>query len=128
VDARGGHTRAAGASPSEVAVISRLAIDPRHRGGIAIVSLFREAFRLLMEQHPKTSLIFILAMDNPRLLSLYRMLGFERLDEHLFYPSDLGPTVPMCAKVNARVEKRHRIRRPAGSRVRLPDLYSSPAR
>jgi predicted GNAT family N-acyltransferase len=91
----------AGASPSEVAVISRLAIDPRHRGGIAIVSLFREAFRLLMEQYPKTSLIFILAMDNPRLLSLYRMLGFERLDEHLLYPSDLGPTVPMCAKVKA---------------------------
>jgi ribosomal protein S18 acetylase RimI-like enzyme len=64
--------------------------------------LFREAFRLLMEQHPKTSLIFILAMDNPRLLSLYRMLGFERLDEHLLYSSDLGPTVPMCAKVKAR--------------------------
>ena len=55
-----------------------------------------------MEQHPNTTLIFILAMDNPRLLALYRMLGFERLDEDLLYPSDLGPTVPMCARLNAR--------------------------
>jgi predicted GNAT family N-acyltransferase len=95
-----------GTSPSEVAVISRLAIDPGHRGGTAIVSLFRESFRLLMEQHPKTRLIFILAMDNPRLLALYRMLGFERLDEHLLYPSDLGPTVPMCAKLIVRASLR----------------------
>jgi predicted GNAT family N-acyltransferase len=92
----------AGTPPSQVAVISRLAIEPGHRGGTAIVSLFREAFRLLMEQHPKTSLIFILAMDNPRLLALYRMLGFERLDEDLLYPSDVGPAVPMFAHVNAR--------------------------
>ena len=92
----------AGTFPSQVAIISRLAIDPGHRGGTAIISLFREAFRLVMEQHPQTTLIFILAMDNPRLLALYRMLGFERLDEDLLYPSDLGPAVPMFAHVNAR--------------------------
>jgi predicted GNAT family N-acyltransferase len=92
----------AGTSSSQIAIISRLAIEPRHRGGSAIISLFRDAFRLLMEQHPQTSLIFILAMDNPRLLALYRMLGFERVHEDLLYPSDLGPTVPMFTHVNAR--------------------------
>jgi predicted GNAT family N-acyltransferase len=92
----------AGVPPSRVAVISRLAIDPGHRGGTAIVRLFRESFRLQMEEYPDTSLLFILAMDDPRLLALYRMLGFERLDEQLTYTSDLGSTVPMCARLNAR--------------------------
>jgi predicted GNAT family N-acyltransferase len=92
----------AGVSPSRVAVISRLAIDPGHRGGTAIVRLFRESFRLLMEDYSDTSLLFILAMDDPRLVALYRMLGFERIDEQLSYPSDLGSAVPMCARLKAR--------------------------
>ncbi len=83
----------------EIAVISRLAIDPRHRGGPAIVTLVRESFRILREQHPRTGMVFILALDNPRLLGLYRMLGFHRLDRDRSYPSDLGPVVPMFSQM-----------------------------
>jgi predicted GNAT family N-acyltransferase len=83
----------------EIAVVSRLAIDPRHRGGSAIVTLVRESFRILRERHPQTSLVFILALDNSRLLGLYQMLGFQRLDRDRTYPSDLGPVVPMFSQM-----------------------------
>src|SRR4051794_28241339 len=60
----------------QLAVVSRLAIDSRYRGGTVIVALFRESFRLLLEQYPETSLLFILSLDTPRLVALYKMLGF----------------------------------------------------
>jgi hypothetical protein len=80
-------------------VVSRLAIDSRYRGGTATVALFRESFRLLLEKYPETSLLFVLSLDNPRLLALYKMLGFQTLAPERTFDSDLGPIVPMFKKL-----------------------------
>jgi predicted GNAT family N-acyltransferase len=84
---------------AQIAVVSRLAIDSRYRGGAAIVALFRESFRLLLQGYPETSLIFVLSLDNPRLLALYKMLGFQPLAAERTFHSDLGPIVPMYKKL-----------------------------
>jgi predicted GNAT family N-acyltransferase len=86
---------------AQIAVVSRLAIDSRYRGGAATVALFRESFRLLLEKYPETSLVFILSLDNPRLLALYKMLGFQALAPERAFDSDLGPIVPMYKKLRS---------------------------
>jgi predicted GNAT family N-acyltransferase len=84
---------------ARIAVVSRLAIDSRYRGGAATVALFRESFRLVLEKYPETSLLFVLSLDNPRLLALYSMLGFQTLAPERAFDSDLGPIVPMYKKL-----------------------------
>jgi predicted GNAT family N-acyltransferase len=84
---------------ARIAVVSRLAIDSRYRGGTATVALFRESFRVLLEKYPGTSLLFVLSLDNPRLLALYKMLGFQTLAPERTFDSDLGPIVPMYKKL-----------------------------
>lgn len=82
--------------------IGRLAIDPRERGGTAIVPLFQECFRFARQSHPDTGLIFILAMEEPRLLALYRLLGFRPVDPARRVRVDVGVCLPMVMRLGGR--------------------------
>lgn len=84
----------------EVAAISRLAIAPEHRGGKVVVALLRHAFEWLQQQ--QTRQLYILALDEPKLLALYKVMGFRPLQPERRYTTDLGPTVPMLSTLKAR--------------------------
>lgn len=79
--------------------IGRLALDARHRGGPATVALFQGCVRFLKESHPATSLVFIFATEDPRLIALYRLLGFRPIDPGKRYPVAMG--VPMFSRIVA---------------------------
>lgn len=79
--------------------IGRLAIDASERGGAAIAPLFRECFRWLRENHPETKLAFILAIEEQRLLALYRLLGFKPIDPDRRIRVDVGICVPMVLRL-----------------------------
>jgi predicted GNAT family N-acyltransferase len=82
---------------AHTAFISRLAIDARHRGGKAIVALLRGCFAFLTEEGRDTSLALILAFDQPKLMAMYRLLGFRPIAHDARCMTDLGPTIPMIA-------------------------------
>ena len=88
--------------------IGRLAVDRRYRGGSAIAPLFQGAIRFLEERHPATSLAFIFAVDEPRRIALYQLLGFRSLYQHLGIQSvgpelqlrlDIGVCVPLIKRI-----------------------------
>lgn len=78
-----------------VAAISRLAIAAEHRGSRVTVALLRAAVAWLDEAPRSTQQIYILALDDPKLVAMYRMLGFRVLQPERRYTTDLGATVPM---------------------------------
>jgi predicted GNAT family N-acyltransferase len=88
--------------------IGRLAVDPRHRGGSAIAPLFQGVVRVLEERHPTTSLAFIFAVDEPKRIALFQLLGFQPLYQHLGFQSggpemqirvDIGVCVPLIKRI-----------------------------
>jgi predicted GNAT family N-acyltransferase len=86
---------------TQMVAIGRLAIDAGQRGGTAIVPLFQEGFRFLMESHPTTRLAFILPMDEPRLIRMHRLLGFQAIDPNKRCHLDTGRCLPMFARIAA---------------------------
>ena len=87
------------AALKHVAAISRLAIAAEHRGSRATVSLFRATFAWLNAAPRSTQQLYILALDEPKLIAMYRMLGFKLLEPERRYTTDLGSTVPMVCTV-----------------------------
>lgn len=83
----------------QMVTIGRLALDARQRGGPATVALFQGCVRFLKESHPTTSLVFIFATEEPRLIALYRLLGFRPIDPDKRYPVAMG--VPMFSRITA---------------------------
>jgi predicted GNAT family N-acyltransferase len=84
---------------AQIAAMSRLAVDARHRGGTTVVSLLRSCFAHLTSEGRETKLLLILAFDQPGLLAMYRLLGFRTLEPARTYETDLGRTVPMAARI-----------------------------
>lgn len=77
----------------QMVTIGRLALEAQQRGGPATVALFQGCVRFLKENHPATSLVFIFATDEARLIALYRLLGFRPIDPDRRYPVAMG--IPM---------------------------------
>jgi len=86
---------------TRMAAIGRLAIDVPYRGGKTVVTLLRDCFRVIIEDHPDTSLVFILALDDRRLIDVSRLLGFRRVDPERLYMMDVGLSVPMFSTIAA---------------------------
>lgn len=78
------------------AAIGRLAVDPAHRGGGAIVGLLRACHAWLKADGRVTEQLFIVAFDIPGVIALYRMLGFRPLEPMTRHMSEIGPVVPMA--------------------------------
>lgn len=78
-----------------VAAISRLAIDASHRGGKVTLALLQYAFAWLTAPERGTEQVYILALDEPKLVGLYKLMGFRPLAPERRYATDLGATVPM---------------------------------
>lgn len=95
-------TAAGSPDPRQAGVISRLAIDARHRGGQTIVALLRGCMAWFREEGRETRQVYILAFDDPGLVALYGMLGFKPIESRARYMIDLGATVPMVASLAAR--------------------------
>ena len=87
----------------QMMTIGHLAIEKGQRGGPAIVALFQGCFRLVMENHPDTRLVFIIARDDPKLIALYRMVGFRPVDPNKRVQLDVGPCLPMFVKIAAAI-------------------------
>lgn len=87
------------AALQHAAAISRLAIAAEHRGSRATISLFRATFEWLNTAPRSTQQLYILALDEPKLVAMYRMIGFKLLEPERRYTTDLGPTVPMIRTV-----------------------------
>ncbi|MGV3593452.1 MAG: N-acyl amino acid synthase FeeM domain-containing protein [Gammaproteobacteria bacterium] len=85
------------AALQHVAAVSRLAITAEHRGSRATIALLRAAFDWLNASPRSTQQLYILALDEPKLVAMYRMLGFRLLQPESRYKTDLGPTVPMVS-------------------------------
>lgn len=83
-----------GALP-HVAALGRLAVASEHRGGTAIVSLLRECMAWLDADGRDTRQLFIVALDIPGVLAMYRMLGFKPIEPVTRHMSEIGPVVPM---------------------------------
>jgi predicted GNAT family N-acyltransferase len=90
---------------SQMMTIGRLAIAAHHRGGMAAGILIRDCLSFFSKSYADTKLIFILPPDEPRLIALYRMLGFRPVDETRKYTHDLGLSVPMFLCVDERGRK-----------------------
>ena len=86
---------------TQMVAFGRLAIKTGRRGGAAVVPLFQGCFRFLMESHPTTRLAFILPMDEPRLIKLHRLLGFQPIDPNKRCHLDTGLCLPMVARIGA---------------------------
>jgi predicted GNAT family N-acyltransferase len=84
------------AALQHVAAVGRLAIAAEHRGSRATIALLRAAFDWLNTAPCSTQQIYILALDVPKLIAMYRMLGFKELQPERRYMTDLGETVPMA--------------------------------
>lgn len=82
--------------------IGRLAIEKHERGGAAIVPLFQECLRWTRRDHPDTRLAFILAIEEPRLIALYRLLRFEPIHPDKRIRVDVGVCVPMFTRLGPR--------------------------
>lgn len=85
-----------------VAVIGRLAVDAAHRGSNTVVALLRACNAWLMGEGRATEQVFIVAFDIPRLITMYRMLGFRPLEPTVSHMSEIGPVVPMSYKLGGR--------------------------
>ena len=85
-----------------VGVLGRLAVDPAHRGGTTIVTLMRAANAWLVADGRVTLQVFILAFDIPRLIALYRVLGFRPVEPVTPCMSEVGPVVPMMVMLGSR--------------------------
>ncbi|HEY0962250.1 MAG TPA: GNAT family N-acetyltransferase [Pseudomonadales bacterium] len=85
------------AALNHVAAISRLAIAAEHRGSRATIALLGAAFTWLNAAPRSTRQLYILALDEPKLVAMYRMLGFKLLQPERRYTTDLGATVPMVS-------------------------------
>ncbi|MGE3277351.1 MAG: GNAT family N-acetyltransferase [Vicinamibacterales bacterium] len=96
-------TRRPDAPPLEhVAAISRLAIDPAHRGSLVVVALFRACFEVLHAEGRDTRLVIIVALDQPGLPQMYQALGFRPVAPGRTCMTDLGPATPMIATMRPR--------------------------
>lgn len=89
-----------GALP-HVAAIGRLAVDGRYRGGKAIVALLRECMAWLSADGRDTRQLFIVALDIPGVIAMYRMLGFRFIEPVTRHMSEIGPVVPMVLALGA---------------------------
>ncbi|CAN7550550.1 GNAT family N-acetyltransferase [Phenylobacterium sp. LjRoot219] len=85
-----------------VAAIGKLAVDPAHRGNNTVVMLLRACHAWLNADGRATQQLFIVAFDIPKLLVLYRMLGFKPVEPMTSHMSEIGPVVPMVAMIGAR--------------------------
>ena len=85
-----------------VAAIGKLAVDPAHRGANAIVMLLRACMSWLMADGRVTQQVFIVAFDIPRLIALYRLLGFRPVEPMTSHMSEIGPVVPMTYTLGSR--------------------------
>lgn len=83
----------------QMVCLGGLVVEPGRRGGAALVPLFQGCFRFVMEEQPTTSLAFILALEDPRLLALYRMLGFRAIDPDKRWRLDIGLCLPMVTRI-----------------------------
>lgn len=88
----------------QMMAVGRLAIDASHRGGKATVALIQGCFSSVLDNHPDTRLVFILALDEPRLTAMYRMLGFRPVGQKT-YLYDLGQTLPMFLYISDSMRK-----------------------
>ena len=78
-----------------VATIGRLAVDPAHRGGDVIVGLLRACNAWLSAEGRVTDQMFIVALDEPRLVAMYRLLGFKPIEPARTHMSEIGPVIAM---------------------------------
>lgn len=83
------------------ATIGRLAVLPEHRGDTTIVSLFRACGAWLSAEGRVTDQLFIVAFDIPRLIAMYRLLGFTPVEPLRSHMSELGPVVAMYRRLTA---------------------------
>jgi GNAT superfamily N-acetyltransferase len=84
------------------AAISRLAVDPAHRGANTIVMLLRACNAWLGADGRVTEQVFIVAFDIPRLIAMYRLLGFKPIEPVTSHMSEIGPVVPMMYRLESR--------------------------
>lgn len=89
------------APETEMAAFSRLAVDAGHRGGKTTLALLRACFAYLTAGERRTRLVLILALDEPRLIDMYRLLGFRPIAPDRWYTTDLGRALPMVATIGA---------------------------
>lgn len=82
---------------TQVAAVSRLAIAAEHRGGTTIVALLRACRAWLSADGRDTRQIYILAFDEPKLIAMYRLLGFRPIEPVTRCMIDLGATIPMVS-------------------------------
>lgn len=82
-----------------VAAISRLAVDPAHRGNTTIVMLLRACNAWLVADGRVTRQVSIVAFDIPRLIAMYRLLGFKPVEPVTSHMSEIGPVVPMTYRL-----------------------------